>query len=109
MSLSYPKGSNKSFVAPAHLGEIGAVGIGSGGPVNFYSASVALLWTTAMRFAARPQDIPSCRQPAAASLPCVHRLRCDGYQHQAVGWNLKIERAAIEESHDGRREFGGSA
>ena len=29
MSLSYPKGSNKSFVAPAHLGEIGAVGIGS--------------------------------------------------------------------------------
>lgn len=77
--------------------------------MNFYSASVALLWTTAMPFAARPQDTPSCRQPAAAKLPGVHGLRCDGYQHQSVGWNLKIERAAIQESHDGRREFGGGA
>jgi UrcA family protein len=53
MSLSYPMGTNKSFVAVLRLAEVTiSESLFFGGAMNFYSASVALLWTTAMGFSA---------------------------------------------------------
>ena len=69
MSLSYPKLTDKSF-ARAGRRRLNA-------RMNFYSASVALLWTTAMRVAAPPQAVREPDDIGADTLRAMATADCD--------------------------------
>ena len=69
MSLSYPKLTDKSF-ARAGRRRLNA-------RMNFYSASVALLWTTAMRVAAPPHSVRAPDDAGADILRHTATAACD--------------------------------